>query len=181
MCKRYAAARWHLRLQDISFCPLSFFSGMSTFGDHFSSTWQLHPLSRLAQSATHEHIQGESVITYIICPCASASAHCRHSRIFCYRCPNPAACQGNRAALQGCSQDAACRTSVSYHNLQCSAAYTGNVCGACSLGYGVTKPLHCRACMSTTAIIVMYLTGGLVMLAFIKLVCHFTLAENFQS
>jgi hypothetical protein len=35
--------------------------------------------------------------------------------------------------------------------------------------------------MSTTAIIVMYLTGGLVMLAFIKLVCHFTLAENFQA
>jgi hypothetical protein len=32
-----------------------------------------------------------------------------------------------------------------------------------------------------TTIIVMYLTGGMVMLGFIMLLCHFTLAENFQT
>jgi hypothetical protein len=34
--------------------------------------------------------------------------------------------------------------------------------------------------MSKATIIVMYLTGGMVVLGFIMLLCHFTLAENFQ-
>ncbi|KAF6253513.1 hypothetical protein COO60DRAFT_407655 [Scenedesmus sp. NREL 46B-D3] len=97
-----------------------------------------------------------------------------------HRCPHPAACHGDRDALRACSQDAACRLSTSYTSLQCSPAHSGHVCGACADGFGATKPFHCRACLGRAAIIGLYVAGGVVLLAFIKLLCHFTLAENAQ-
>ncbi|KAF6265050.1 hypothetical protein COO60DRAFT_1480381 [Scenedesmus sp. NREL 46B-D3] len=42
------------------------------------------------------------------------------------------------------------------------------------------QAFHCRACLGRAAIIGLYVAGGVVLLAFIKLLCHFTLAENAQ-
>ncbi|WIA37967.1 hypothetical protein OEZ86_001344 [Tetradesmus obliquus] len=95
-----------------------------------------------------------------------------------HRCPDPAACQGDRQAVQACSLDAACRASSSYSSRQCSTAHTGHVCGACAKGFSASKPFHCRACMGAGAIIGMYVAGGFVLLAVIRMLCHFTLAEN---
>uniref|UniRef100_A0A383VT78 TRP C-terminal domain-containing protein n=1 Tax=Tetradesmus obliquus TaxID=3088 RepID=A0A383VT78_TETOB len=71
-----------------------------------------------------------------------------------HRCPNVEACQGDRAALRACTEDAICRsTNSSYNVLQCAAAYTGNVCGRI-LVFGLCVPLVALLCLGLPTVIV---------------------------
>ncbi|WIA08532.1 hypothetical protein OEZ85_007966 [Tetradesmus obliquus] len=96
-----------------------------------------------------------------------------------HRCPNPAACEGDRAVLAAAAAGTA--APGSYADLQCSSGYRGALCAVCSAGYGMAQPCTCNMCMSMQAIIVSYTFSGLAMLAFIKVLCHYTLADNIQA
>ncbi|KAF6253379.1 hypothetical protein COO60DRAFT_1547233, partial [Scenedesmus sp. NREL 46B-D3] len=84
-----------------------------------------------------------------------------------HRCPNADACHSSRETLQNCASNMTCSASSEYAQLQCNTAYTGNICGACTAGFGATKPFHCRACMKPAVIITLYV-----------LVYTFSLAES---
>lgn len=107
------------------------------------------------------------------CPAVTAAA-----LLLLYRCPNPSACQGNRAGLQACGKDAACQDSSNYTNLQCSKGYQGNACGACAAGYGSSKPFTCKACLGFGTVVALLSMSAVTMLGFILLVCHFTHAAS---
>lgn len=67
-----------------------------------------------------------------------------------------------------------------YADLQCSIGYHGNLCGVCDLGHGATDPFTCRKCMSRSTLLGLYVLAALMLLAFIKLLCHFTLVETIR-
>lgn len=58
------------------------------------------------------------------------------------------------------------------------SAYTGNLCGMCSPGYGSSKPFTCGKCMHKGAMIAIYVVGAAVMLFAMKVMCHWTLKEG---
>lgn len=65
-----------------------------------------------------------------------------------------------------------------YQDLQCSAGYTGNLCGACAPGYGSTKPFVCRACLQRRALIGLYVLAGCAMLVLLLLLCRCTVTAS---
>eukprot|EP00878_Enallax_costatus_P010121 GHUV01010566.1.p1 GENE.GHUV01010566.1~~GHUV01010566.1.p1 ORF type:complete len:453 (+),score=58.75 GHUV01010566.1:1879-3237(+) len=112
------------------------------------------------------------------------------------RCPNPASCHpANVTALTACAEALSLQGhqhipasfsklkcgGTGYANLQCSQGYYGILCGMCTLGYGHVKPFTCRKCLSRGLIIGLYLAAAVVLFGFMKLLCHFTLAETAAS
>uniref|UniRef100_A0A383WGI8 Uncharacterized protein n=1 Tax=Tetradesmus obliquus TaxID=3088 RepID=A0A383WGI8_TETOB len=103
-----------------------------------------------------------------------------------HRCPNPAACQGNRSILlDSCSSPAGpqwpCTGPGQFSALQCSSGYSGNLCAVCKLGFGATKPFTCRHCLPKPTLLGLYIVAAVVMLLLIKLLCMFTMAEASRS
>lgn len=106
------------------------------------------------------------------------------------RCPNPKACYGDRAVLQAYADDAShvvvqpdnissfVEATAGYADMQCTAGYTGNLCGQCAAGYGTVKPFTCRACLKKGTIIALYVIAGLIMLSLIKIMCIATMADD---
>jgi hypothetical protein len=57
-------------------------------------------------------------------------------------------------------------------------AYDGNVCGACLQGFGLVKPFTCRQCLPQATAVVLYVLAVCLLLFLMKVVCHFTLADD---
>jgi uncharacterized protein YhhL (DUF1145 family) len=75
------------------------------------------------------------------------------------RCPNGAACAGNRSVIIACQSTNSCPTGDSYKTMQCSSGYRGNLCGSCrqDQGYTQNRYFRCSKCLSTAANIVLLL------------------------
>ncbi|WIA19889.1 hypothetical protein OEZ85_005789 [Tetradesmus obliquus] len=80
-----------------------------------------------------------------------------------HRCPNPAACQGNRSILlESCSSsNGPCTSAGQFSALQCGSGYSGNLCAVCKPGYAATKPFTCRHCLPKPTLLAM---GAIVLL-----------------
>ncbi|WIA40183.1 hypothetical protein OEZ86_013575 [Tetradesmus obliquus] len=65
-----------------------------------------------------------------------------HLSLKVHRCPNPAACQGNRSILlQSCSSsNGPCTGAGQFSALQCGSGYSGNLCAVCKPGYQQPSP-----------------------------------------
>uniref|UniRef100_A0A383WG46 Uncharacterized protein n=1 Tax=Tetradesmus obliquus TaxID=3088 RepID=A0A383WG46_TETOB len=100
-----------------------------------------------------------------------------------HRCPNPAACQGNRSILlESCSSsNGPCTGAGQFSALQCGSGYSGNLCAVCKPGYAATKPFTCRHCLPKPTLLGLYIVAAVVMLLLIKLLCTFSVAEASRS
>jgi len=102
------------------------------------------------------------------------------------RCFNPSACIGGAAAaaqngtshqknatrgLLAVAPKTAC---ADFKSAQCSARYQGNLCGECKPGYGKVRSFLCRKCMSSGAIIVLYMLAVIAVVGIIKLLVWFS-------
>eukprot|EP00879_Flechtneria_rotunda_P003163 GHRR01003385.1.p1 GENE.GHRR01003385.1~~GHRR01003385.1.p1 ORF type:complete len:1192 (+),score=313.72 GHRR01003385.1:611-4186(+) len=97
-----------------------------------------------------------------------------------HRCRNPDACSQANAlpAPTTYTCPSAASGASSNADIQCAQGYHGNLCGLCSTGYGANKAFTCRQCLEQSAIIGLYAFSGVVMLAFIKLICHLNIMES---
>ncbi|KAF6256061.1 hypothetical protein COO60DRAFT_147776 [Scenedesmus sp. NREL 46B-D3] len=94
------------------------------------------------------------------------------------RCPHPAACNPNTAAMTVCEANQSCRQQATFRELQCSTDYTGNLCGVCAEGFATVKLLTCSRCMAHGTLVALYATAVVVLLMFMKLLVALTLAAN---
>eukprot|EP00877_Chromochloris_zofingiensis_P002692 jgi/Chrzof1/12423/Cz06g34050.t1 len=87
-----------------------------------------------------------------------------------HRCPNPAACEGNRAHVSA---------DVSEVERQCTQGYRGHLCGSCVAGYGISRQLTCEPCLRDTArVVAAYAAACLAMLALLVYIVHTTVKDN---
>eukprot|EP00775_Hariotina_reticulata_P005170 gene5170-5408_t len=89
----------------------------------------------------------------------------------------PGSAGASSAAVQAVCKDPAVHQAV-YMQLQCSPGYTGNLCGACTSGYGLAAPFTCHRCMHKAVIITLYVVAALIMLAVMRLQVYWALQER---
>lgn len=98
------------------------------------------------------------------------------------RCPNPKACGGEPTALAACAADwPACGNSSKHADMQCARGYHGNLCAQCADGFGMHRAFECRQCMPARQAIALYTLAAVLMLACMKCVCYFSLAQSLQQ
>jgi len=107
----------------------------------------------------------------------------------CSACPAFAVCPGGDAVLPIPGYYHSSPKSVQMHLCplatsacagrgQCQPGYTGNLCGSCAPGYGMTLPLKCSQCMSPARQLGAYLGLSLVAVLFIVVTLHFAMKDN---
>lgn len=122
------------------------------------------------------------------CPAATYSYEANATA--CQQCPAHAQCLGGDVVIPAVGYWHSSQKSLQMHRCpvpsacqqpetgSCSPGYSGNVCGACSAGWGTTSPLRCGKCTRPGLQLGLYVLLVCVTVLFVTTTVHFTWHDN---